>query len=102
MVSCEVFVPVIRWCWVLPLRRNGGGAPPQTKLLAPTPPMGWNSWDVMVLRSQKRSESHAITWRHLAKHGAYVVRESVVAPEAGARLSANAELVMTIMAVTLP
>ena len=52
------------------------GAQPQTKLLAPTPPMGWNSWDCYgpsVTEKEVKANADYMA-KHLAKHGwQYVV-----------------------------
>jgi len=46
-------------------------AQPQTKLLAPTPPMGWNSWDCYgpsVTEEEVKANADYMA-KHLAKHG---------------------------------
>ena len=46
-------------------------AQPETKLLAPTPPMGWNSWDCYgpsVTEKEVKANADYMA-RHLAKHG---------------------------------
>jgi hypothetical protein len=71
----------------------------QTKLLAPTPPMGWNSWDCYgpsVTEKEVKANADYMA-RHLAKHGwQYVVVDIQWSePEAGAHgYRPNAELVM--------
>ena len=51
-------------------------AQPQTALLAPTPPMGWNSWDCYgpsVTEKEVKANADYMA-KHLAKHGwQYVV-----------------------------
>jgi hypothetical protein len=46
-------------------------AQPQTNLLAPTPPMGWNSWDCYgpsVTEKEVKANADYMA-KHLAKHG---------------------------------
>jgi hypothetical protein len=81
------------------LPARAADAQPKTKLLAPTPPMGWNSWDCYgpsVRESEVKANADYMA-RNLAKHGwQYVVVDIQWAePEAGAHgYRPNAELVM--------
>jgi hypothetical protein len=81
------------------LPARAANAQPKTKLLAPTPPMGWNSWDCYgpsVTESEVKANADYMA-RHLAKHGwQYVVIDIQWSePNAGAHgYRPNAELVM--------
>jgi alpha-galactosidase len=72
---------------------------PQNTLLAPTPPMGWNSWDCYgpsVRESEVKANADYMA-KHLAKHGwQYVVVDIQWSePKAGAHgYRPNAELTM--------
>jgi hypothetical protein len=78
---------------------SAAAAQPQTKLLAPTPPMGWNSWDCYgpsVTEKEVKANADYMA-KHLAQHGwRYVVVDIQWSePKAGAHgYQANAELVM--------
>jgi hypothetical protein len=78
---------------------TAAAAQPQTALLAPTPPMGWNSWDCYgpsVTEKEVKANADYMA-KHLAKHGwQYVVVDIQWSePEAGAHgYRPNAELVM--------
>jgi hypothetical protein len=74
-------------------------APAQTELLAPTPPLGWNSWDCYgpsVTETEVRANADYMA-KHLARHGwQYVVVDIQWSePKAGAHgYRPNAELAM--------
>ena len=68
-------------------------APSAKKILAQTPPMGWNSWDSYGLRineEQFRANVEAMAAKLKPSGYAYAVIDKKTLPDPGARIDVNA------------
>jgi hypothetical protein len=96
-ISIASFILIVLGLAALPA--TAVDAQPLTELLAPTPPMGWNSWDCYgpsVTEKEVKANADYMA-KHLAQHGwQYVVVDIQWSePNAGAHgYRPNAELVM--------